>query len=261
MRAKARNAIYAKRSTPLKKKNSQQEMIAKKLSIVFLILLFFSCKNSSSIVTTEMIDRIIISNSTLLKILISSNTKLNKEQTDHLQKISEINNKTNSNNIEAEYELLLDRFSKVDEIYFKSDNDKVELMNYFSTFSPNEQICQIKIEINKFLESQLAKSNYKSNQLDDQIFLTILPESFKVKPKEKFKADVILARKEGKIDGKLTLNNYRNKLAMKDGIYYFEEINNSKSDFSERKLEFQFETKINGKDTVLKVPFTYIIEN
>ncbi len=233
-------------------------MSINKLALFFFIILISSCKSSSSIVDTELVERLETTNTLLFELLIS-NSNIDDKQINYLKEISKINSTSNVE-IETQFENLLNGISKIDKGYFKSEDFKKEVRNKFSSLSKEEKKSQVILVSNKFLEYLVRKSDFEMKDSDNDIFLTIVPASFKVKPNEKFKADVILAKKVKTIEGKLTLNNYSNKFTMKEGVYHFAETNSSKDEFSKRNLEFQFATKINGRDIILKAPYTYIIE-
>ena len=259
--AKAGDCGYARPfHTIKKKKNRQQEMTANKLFFIFFLSIMISCKNSSSIFNDELAKRLTETNSMLLEMLVSNNLDVEKKDVKYLKELLRINHETSNDNLETQFNLLLDNFSKIDENYFTSIANKPEILNKFLASSKEDRLNQMNIELSKFLENIIRKSNFKTSQSEDEIFLSIIPKSFKVKPNEKFEADIIIANKVESLNGKLTLNNYSNEFRMKNGIYHFAETNSSTSDYSERKLEFKFETKISGKDTTLKIPFTYIIE-
>lgn len=242
-------------------------MSINKILLVFLLTVIFSCKNSSVSYSKELVKSLSNTNLLLVELIESNNnSQINIELIDLFRSISEINIENVNGNLVSLFEKYIDNVITIDEKYFNTNFtdsgsiDKLKVIKKFSTLSKQNQIHQLNIELNRFLEHIIRKLNFNSIQFNNQVFLTLIPEKFKVKPNEKFKADVILANKIISQKGKLTLNDYSSRLRMKNGVYHFEEVNNSKSNYSERELEFKFETNINGRDTVLKISHTYIIE-
>lgn len=245
-------------------------MLRKILALFLLIMIAAACKQT--IINDKVLyNRLLDNNKIMLKLVEQSIAERTTEksviQIDQFEGIIASIPHDTKEDLTKTFDTFLNQLRRIDVRYFNvnytdaGNKSQLQVVNEFSAQTTEIQLQQLNIGLSNFLEYLLKQLDTKLARNEEDLFIALVPEQYKVSTNETYKAEVIIAQKVKTAKGKLSGNNFR--LVYRDGSARYSETKTTpaKEACSVRALTFKFETTINGKDTVLILNHKYILEN